>query len=149
MEVFRVLFSLLAFEIVPTIWVQKGLRMESSQLIWNTGFQQLSEARELVRVEQAMGNAGYVHNEGNQSDLVAGKLRCVLNGVLYLLSWWHIQLSDILLLFLTLCDLTKTLLKLGEIILNTSKRKFFDWDYSNVFHHPWQVNYEHCSETLC
>lgn len=122
MYVFRILLSLLAFEIVPAVWVQKGLRMESSQLIWNTGFQQLSGAGLLVRVKQATGNADYVHNEGSQSNLVASKLCCVLNGVLYLLSWWHIQLSDIVLLFLTLCDLTKALLKLREIILNKQKK---------------------------
>lgn len=63
------------------------------------------------------------------------------NGALCLLPQWHIQLSNILLLFLTLCGLTKTLLKPGEIILNTSKRKSFGWK-CNVFHSPWQVDYE-------
>lgn len=58
----------------------------------------------------------------------------VLNGALYLLSRCHIQLSNILLLFHTLWDLTKTLLKPEEIILNTSKGKFFDWNYNDVFH---------------
>lgn len=148
MWVFRILSSLLVFEIVPTVWVQQGWRMGSSRLIWNTGFQQLSEAGVLARVERAKGSGDYVHNEDNQSSLVAGKHRCVLNGVLYLLSQWHIQLSDILLLFLTLCDLTKTLLKLGEIILNTSKRKFFDWNHSDVFHNFWQINYEHLQQNF-
>lgn len=41
----------------------------------------------------------------------------------------------------------KNITALEEIILNTSKRKFFDWNY-DVFHNFWQINYEHFQQNF-
>ena len=132
MYVLRIPSSLSAFQVAPTVWVRKGRRVEKFT------------ANLQGRMSPAQGSRDVGGGAGR------GKCRLCTRGQSIQLgsrrAWWCFKwsiVSPVLMTYSIMQDHIishplgfnkKKSLKLGEILLNTSKGKFCDWDDNDVFH---------------